>query len=146
MISNLISNEMQCEYADKSIFTSRDVYLNYKGLLYVSLGTIDNHDLSDRLDTCLITDSQILVLLDVVPGYGKSDTNEVSEIGTTLLVSTYALDNSDCALKKKGNNMRPLCECGCMGDKKETEVYAREWYRITSDDELTEKSIWLSEV
>lgn len=42
--------------------------------------------------------------------------------------------------------MRPLCECGCMGEENENEVYAREWYRITSDDELTEKSIWLSEV
>ena len=70
MLNQSIMNQLLCEYADKSIFTIRSVYLNYKGYLYVSMGTVDNQRLSDRLDTCLIDDSEIFVLIDTVPGYG----------------------------------------------------------------------------
>lgn len=139
-------NQLLCEYADKSIFTIRSVYLNYKGYLYVSMGTVDNQRLSDRLDTCLIDDSEIFVLIDTVPGYGKLDTSTEYNVGDITLINAYDLHNGECALKRSGNKMRKLCECGCMGDKEPNEIYGYEWFHITSDDELVEKSIWLSEI
>ena len=140
MINTEYIHWLVAAYTDKTIYKHNSVWLHYKGGVYVVLGTPDTA--SHGIDA---TSHSILVRIDTVLGYGTAN-KQPPDVGEIILVRLYDLHNSDCALLKNGNKMRPLCECGCGGDKQPNEVYAEEWVEIESDDDLVDKSLWLSEL
>ena len=141
--------QLQASYLEKTIYDGNKVWLNYKGGVYIELGIIEK-DISetplvnpDTSPTVTVEVFKVLMRLDTVPAYGKSEKNPL-EFGDIVIVYDGDLIAEGIALGTTKESKRSMCECGCEGSCKEDEVYAKEWYSISSDSELTETSMRLS--
>lgn len=148
-MTDMIKYAIQSMYLDKSIFKSKNVFLHYKGGVYVNLGGI-SADLSEKpliakpfeqaLTYELFT---TMMRVDTVPAYGKPEKHPL-ELGDIVIIYENDLHLEGIAVGKHRESKRFLCECGCGGETTDNEIFTTEWHQILSDDELTETAMKLN--